>query len=52
MSWAVREEHRRRVQMLTEARAQEMTALDDEFREIMDETTSEEPQSVDEEPSP
>lgn len=37
VAWAQREEHRMRVEMLTRERAREMTALDDEFREIMDE---------------
>ena len=40
VAWAEREEHRMRVEMLTRERAREMQALDDEFREIMDETTS------------
>ncbi|MEQ8720656.1 MAG: tetratricopeptide repeat protein [Sandaracinaceae bacterium] len=39
VSWARREEHRTRVEILTRERAREMRALDDEFREIMDETT-------------
>ncbi len=37
VSWAEREEHRTRVEMLTRSRAVEIQALDDEFREIMDE---------------
>jgi hypothetical protein len=36
VSWADREEHRSRVEMLTRERAREMRALDDEFREIME----------------
>lgn len=40
VAWARREEHRMRVEMLTRDRAREMRNLDDEFREIMDETTS------------
>ncbi len=39
VAWARREEHRTRVEMLTRQRAREMRNLDDEFREIMDETT-------------
>lgn len=39
VAWARREEHRTRVEILTRERAREMRALDDEFREIMDETT-------------
>lgn len=35
--WAIREEHRLRVEALTTARAREIQTLDDEFREIMDE---------------
>jgi TolA-binding protein len=38
VAWARREEHRMRVEMLTRDRAREMRALDDEFREITDET--------------
>jgi hypothetical protein len=37
VSWAEREEHRTRVEMLTRSRATEIQALDDEFNEIMDE---------------
>ena len=37
VSWAEREEHRMRVEMLTRERSQELRALDDEFREITDE---------------
>ena len=39
VAWARREEHRMRIEMLTRDRASEMRTLDDEFREIMDETT-------------
>ena len=47
VSWAEREEHRMRVDMLTRERSQGIQSLDDEFREIMDEqpdTGTEEPQ--------
>lgn len=37
VSWADREEHRQRVELLTRERAREIQALDDEFQEIMDE---------------
>ncbi|MFW6067674.1 MAG: tetratricopeptide repeat protein [Myxococcota bacterium] len=37
VAWARREEHRMRVDMLTRDRSREIRALDDEFREIMDE---------------
>ncbi len=40
VAWAVREEHRRRVEMLTLDRTHELQALDDEFREITDESPS------------
>ncbi len=40
VAWADREEHRMRIEMLTRDRASEIRALDDEFREIMDETDS------------
>jgi tetratricopeptide (TPR) repeat protein len=40
VAWARREEHRMRVDMLTRDRAREVRALDDEFREIMDESRS------------
>jgi TolA-binding protein len=40
VSWAEREEHRMRVEMLTRERSHELRALDDEFREITDETGS------------
>lgn len=39
VAWAEREEHRTRVEMLTRERAREIQALEDEFREIMDENT-------------
>ena len=37
VTWALREEHRMRVDMLTRERSRELQALDDEFRDIMDE---------------
>jgi tetratricopeptide (TPR) repeat protein len=37
VSWADREEHRQRVELLTRQRSNEIRALDDEFNEIMDE---------------
>ncbi len=40
VSWADREEHRMRVEILTRGRAREIRALDDEFQEIMDEPKS------------
>lgn len=36
VGWAEREEHRTRIEMLTRERARSMQALDDEFKEIMD----------------
>ncbi len=39
VSWAVREEHRMRVETLTRERQREIQALDDDFREIMDESS-------------
>jgi len=36
VSWARREEHRMRVDMLSRERSRELQALDDEFRDIMD----------------
>lgn len=39
VAWSEREEHRMRIELLTRDRAQEMRTLDDEFREIMDETS-------------
>lgn len=41
VTWAQREEHRMRVDMLTRDRSRELQALDDEFRDIMDEGGSE-----------
>jgi hypothetical protein len=40
VAWAIREEHRTRVEMLTLDRTHELQALDDEFREITDEQSS------------
>ena len=37
VAWAEREEHRMRVEMLTRERTRQLQALDDEFREIVDE---------------
>ena len=37
VAWARREEHRMRIDMLTRERARELQALDDEFRDVMDE---------------
>jgi tetratricopeptide (TPR) repeat protein len=37
VGWAVREEHRNRIENLTRERARALQSLDDEFREIMDE---------------
>ena len=37
VSWAEREEHRMRVEMLTRERSQQLRQLDDDFREITDE---------------
>ncbi|MEM9865848.1 MAG: tetratricopeptide repeat protein, partial [Myxococcota bacterium] len=42
VSWADREEHRQRVDLLTRERSRELQALDDEFRDIMDEGSEEE----------
>lgn len=42
VAWARREEHRTRVDMLTRERSRELRALDDEFRDIMDERPVEE----------
>ena len=44
VAWARREEHRMRVDMLTRERSRELQALDDEFRDIMDEGQQEENQ--------
>src|SRR4029453_1674291 len=41
LAWAEREEHRTRVDLLTRERSRELQALDDEFREIMDERRAE-----------
>jgi TolA-binding protein len=38
VTWARREEHRSRVEMLTRERSRDIQALDDEFAEIMDES--------------
>jgi tetratricopeptide (TPR) repeat protein len=40
VGWAIREEHRQRVDILTRERARTLQALDDEFHEIMDERGS------------
>lgn len=37
VGWAQREEHRMRIELLTRERSRTLQALDDEFREIMDE---------------
>ena len=37
VSWAKREDHRLRIDALTRERARELQALDDEFRDVMDE---------------
>ncbi len=42
VAWARREEHRSRVDMLTRERSRDIQALDDEFRDIMDESTDDE----------
>jgi hypothetical protein len=42
VAWQRREEHRMRVDLLTRERTRELQALDDEFREIMDESRPEE----------
>ena len=36
-AWAKREEHRKRIDVLSRERARELQALDDEFRDVMDE---------------
>lgn len=41
VAWAVREEHRSRVENLTRERARQLRVLDDEFREIMDDHPAE-----------
>jgi hypothetical protein len=38
VAWARREDHRLRIDALTRERARELQALDDEFRDVMDET--------------
>jgi tetratricopeptide (TPR) repeat protein len=43
VAWARREEHRRRMDALTRERARELQALDDEFRDVMDEGGGEQP---------
>jgi TolA-binding protein len=43
VSWAEREEHRQRVELMTRQRATEIKALDDEFQEIMDEPKGDAP---------
>jgi tetratricopeptide (TPR) repeat protein len=43
VSWAVREEHRMRAEVLTRERARSLQALDDEYRDIMDQQTESEP---------
>ena len=40
VSWARREDHRLRIDRLTRERARELQALDDEFRDVMDEHES------------
>jgi hypothetical protein len=40
VGWAEREEHRTRIEMLTTERARTAQALDDEFKEIMDERST------------
>lgn len=42
VSWARREDHRRRIDALTRERARELQALDDEFRDVMDQNQSSE----------
>jgi tetratricopeptide (TPR) repeat protein len=42
VSWARREDHRLRIDTLTRKRARELQALDDEFRDVMDENQSSE----------
>ena len=37
VAWARREDHRLRIDALTRERARELQALDDEFRDVMDE---------------
>ncbi|TFH32310.1 MAG: tetratricopeptide repeat protein [Myxococcales bacterium] len=42
ISWARREDHRLRIDALTRERARELQALDDEFRDVMDENNGRE----------
>jgi hypothetical protein len=42
VSWAKREDHRLRIDALTRERARELQALDDEFRDVMDENQGDE----------
>ena len=42
VSWAKREDHRLRIDALTRERARELQALDDEFRDVMDQNESSE----------
>jgi hypothetical protein len=44
VSWARREDHRLRIDALTRERARELQALDDEFRDVMDQNQSTEDQ--------
>ena len=50
VAWSEREEHRMRVEMLTRERSREIQALDDEFREIMDERPAGTPDDAPEAP--
>ena len=43
VAWARREDHRLRIDALTRERARELQALDDEFRDVMDEGKGEGP---------
>jgi tetratricopeptide (TPR) repeat protein len=43
VAWARREEHRIRIDALTRERARELQAIDDEFRDVMDEGGSDQP---------
>ena len=40
LSWAKREDHRLRIDVLTRERARELQALDNEFRDVMDQEQS------------
>ena len=42
VAWAKREDHRLRIDALTRERAREIQALDDEFRDVMDQAHGEE----------